>query len=255
MSARTALASVGNATVNASPAGGALKEKATPVAAAPSAVATSTPVAAQPQRWTLESFEIGKPLGRGKFGNVYMAREKASRTVVALKVIFKKQIEKHNVLAQLKDEIEIQTRLRHPGVLRLYGYFHDEKRVYLVLELAPGGELFKRLQTDTRFGEPQTARWIAQLASALRHVHTHKVRSSTEQHSPFPCLCMRSTQTRAAWRLAGDAPRHQAREPAARCQRPHQDRRFWVSGTAPNATDSLGCATADARPLSRLCCR
>ena len=182
MSARTALASVGNATVNASPAGGALKEKATPVAAAPSAVATNTPVAAQPHRWTLESFEIGKPLGRGKFGNVYMAREKASRTVVALKVIFKKQIEKHNVLAQLKDEIEIQTRLRHPGVLRLYGYFHDEKRVYLVLELAPGGELFKRLQQDTRFGEPQTARWIAQLASALRHVHTHKVRRTTEHH-------------------------------------------------------------------------
>ena len=127
------------------------------------------------KKWSLESFEIGKPLGRGKFGNVYMAREKASGVVVALKVIFKKQIEKHNVLSQLKDEIEIQTRLRHPGVLRMYGYFHDEKRVYLVLELAPGGELFKRLQSEKRFGEAQTGKWVTQLASALQCVHANKV--------------------------------------------------------------------------------
>ena len=137
--------------------------------------AASTPTASAPKAWILESFEVGKPLGRGKFGNVYMAREKASGAIVALKVIFKKQVDRHGVLAQLRDEVEIQTRLRHPGVLRMHGYFHDEKRVYLVLELAPGGELFKRLQTETRFSEAQTARWVGQLADALRLVHAHKV--------------------------------------------------------------------------------
>jgi len=131
--------------------------------------------AATPKSWTLDSFEVGKALGKGKFGNVYMAREKESGVCVALKVIFKKQVDRHGVLVQLKDEVEIQTRLRHPGVLRLFGYFHDEKRVYLVLELASGGELFKRLQKEERFSEAQTARWIAQLADALRVVHDHKV--------------------------------------------------------------------------------
>ena len=146
-----------------------------PVAAA--AAAPSTPVAAKAadRKWTLEQFEVGKPLGRGKFGNVYMAREKATGAVVALKVIFKKQVDKHGVLKQLREEIEIQTRLRHPGVLRMHGYFHDEKRVYLVLELAPGGELFKRLQAETTFSEAQTAKWIAQLSSALNVVHAHHV--------------------------------------------------------------------------------
>ena len=28
------------------------------------------------RRWTLNDFDIGKPLGRGKFGHVYLAREK-----------------------------------------------------------------------------------------------------------------------------------------------------------------------------------
>ena len=39
--------------------------------------------------WKLSDFDIGKPLGRGKFGNVYLAREKESKFVVALKVLFK----------------------------------------------------------------------------------------------------------------------------------------------------------------------
>ena len=34
-------------------------------------------------------------------------------------------------------EIEIQSHLRHPNILRLFGYFYDECRVYLILEFAP----------------------------------------------------------------------------------------------------------------------
>ena len=50
--------------------------------------------------WSLADFDIGKPLGRGKFGNVYLGREKATQAVIALKVIFKRQVEKHDVLKQ-----------------------------------------------------------------------------------------------------------------------------------------------------------
>ncbi|KAM0055508.1 putative non-specific serine/threonine protein kinase [Helianthus debilis subsp. tardiflorus] len=32
--------------------------------------------AAEKKRWTLNDFDIGKPLGRGKFGHVYIAKEK-----------------------------------------------------------------------------------------------------------------------------------------------------------------------------------
>lgn len=40
------------------------------------------------QRWGLADFDIGKPLGKGKFGNVYLAREKSSQFIVALKVLY-----------------------------------------------------------------------------------------------------------------------------------------------------------------------
>lgn len=38
------------------------------------------------KKWTLQDFDIGRPLGRGKFGSVYLAREKKSKFVVAIKV-------------------------------------------------------------------------------------------------------------------------------------------------------------------------
>lgn len=48
--------------------------------------------------------------------------------------------------------------LRHPNILRLYGYFYDNERVYLVLEYAPGGELYASLQKQSRFDESTAAK-------------------------------------------------------------------------------------------------
>lgn len=41
-------------------------------------------------------------------------------------VLFKSQLEHSKVEHQLRREIEIQSHLRHPNILRLYGYFYDE---------------------------------------------------------------------------------------------------------------------------------
>lgn len=42
---------------------------------------------------------------------------------------------------------------RHPHILRLFGYFYDKTRVYLILEYAPKGELYKELSKVERFDE------------------------------------------------------------------------------------------------------
>ena len=41
-----------------------------------------------PSEWSIDNFELGKPMGRGKFGHVYLAREKRSKFIVALKVMY-----------------------------------------------------------------------------------------------------------------------------------------------------------------------
>lgn len=97
-------------------------------------------------RWKLDDFEIGKPLGKGKFGRVYLAREHKNEFIVALKVISKNQLIKSCVEHQLRREIEIQTHLDHENILKLFGFFWDDRRIYLILEYAPGGELYKELK-------------------------------------------------------------------------------------------------------------
>lgn len=64
------------------------------------------------KQWVITDFDIGRPLGKGKFGNVYLAREKRSKFIVAMKVLFKDQIIKADIEHQVRREIEIQTHLR-----------------------------------------------------------------------------------------------------------------------------------------------
>ncbi|XVE73984.1 hypothetical protein DITRI_Ditri11bG0162500 [Diplodiscus trichospermus] len=79
------------------------------------------------------------------------------RSQVALKVIFKEQIEKYRIHHQLRREMEIQTSLRHPNILRLYGWLHDSERIFLILEYAYGGELYKELRKNGHLSEKQAA--------------------------------------------------------------------------------------------------
>lgn len=130
------------------------------------------------KRWTLDDFEIGRPLGTGKFGRVYLAREKRTHFIVALKVLYISQLHKAQVEHQLRREIEIQAHLRHPNILRLYGYFYDKTRVYIILEYAPKGELFEMLhenETSSKFDEYTAAKYIVKICDAISYCHSKHV--------------------------------------------------------------------------------
>ncbi|KAK4213512.1 kinase-like domain-containing protein [Rhypophila decipiens] len=123
----------------------------------------------------LGMFEIGKPLGKGKFGRVYLAREREHGFICALKVLYKDELQQGRVEKQVRREIEIQSNLSHPNVLKLYGHFHDSKRIFLILEFAGQGELYKNLRKANRFPEWKAAQYIAQMASALSYLHRKHV--------------------------------------------------------------------------------
>ncbi|CAA0839878.1 Serine/threonine-protein kinase Aurora-1 [Striga hermonthica] len=116
---------------------------------------SSESTAAEKKRWCIDDFEVGKPSWQRKIRT-------CSKKIVALKVLFKDQLKASQVEDQLRREVEIQSHLRHPNILRLYGYFYDQKRVYLILEYAAKGELYKQLQAAT---------YIASLARALIYCH------------------------------------------------------------------------------------
>jgi aurora kinase len=128
-----------------------------------------------PKSFHLGMFEIGRPLGKGKFGRVYLVKERKSGYVCALKVLHINEIRQGGVEKQVRREIEIQSNLRHPNILQLHGHFHDSKRIFLILEFAGKGEMYKHLQRETRFPEWKAAHYIAQMASALKYLHKKHV--------------------------------------------------------------------------------
>jgi serine/threonine protein kinase len=106
---------------------------------------------------------------------VYRAVERNSNKQVALKLVHKNLLEKFDFFSQMKKELEIQWRLRHPHIIRLYGYFYDEKAVYVVLEYAHHGNLYQRLKKDKHFPEERARHIIRQIVSALIYMQERNV--------------------------------------------------------------------------------
>lgn len=109
------------------------------------------------QSWSISNFDIGRLLGRGSFGSVYLAREKKSGYIVALKVLWKSVIKRKKLEENVRREIDIQYHLRHPNVARLYTVMHDAECIFLVVEYCPGGDLLGLLEKEGRLEEDVVA--------------------------------------------------------------------------------------------------
>lgn len=99
-----------------------------------------------------------------------MARERKSKYVVVLKVQFKKQLVSEQALSSIRKEIEIQSHLRHPNIVKFYGFFHDETKIFYILEYCSGGELYKKLMKTKGFGEKQSSHYVRQFIDALQYI-------------------------------------------------------------------------------------
>ncbi|SCU98062.1 LADA_0H10330g1_1 [Lachancea dasiensis] len=127
------------------------------------------------QELSLDDFEVGKKLGKGKFGKVYCVKHKRTGFICALKAMKKNEIVQYNVQKQFRREVEIQAALKHPNLTRLYGYFHDEKRVYLLMEYLVNGELYKHLRSHGPFNDITASYFVYQMADALDHMHSRRI--------------------------------------------------------------------------------
>lgn len=137
---------------------------------------TQTGTTTSPLNWTLADFDVGTKLGAGKFGRVYLAREKGGRnTIVAIKSIKKDDVKKEKIKYQLIREIEIQRNLYHYNILKMFGYFYDEKRVYILLEYAPEGCLWRVLKLAKRFPNILAATYAYQMINALSYIHSASI--------------------------------------------------------------------------------
>ncbi|KAJ0790949.1 putative protein kinase CAMK-CAMKL-CHK1 family [Helianthus annuus] len=119
-------------------------------------------------------YEVGRLLGYGAFAKVYHARDVHTEQSFAIKAINKQRIIKGGLAANVKREISIMRRLRHPNIVRLLEVLANKKKIFFVLEFAKGGELFNKV-AKSRFSEDLSRRYFQQLISAVGYCHSRGV--------------------------------------------------------------------------------
>lgn len=133
------------------------------------------PSAPRKRAVSLDDFDIGKQLGEGKYGQVFLARDKTTNMLVAIKKLEILQLLEENVVNQVQRELKIMQTLKHRHILSMYTYFWDKESIYIVLEYAEGGDLWRQMYKEKRFSAHKTAQYVAQLCEAIDHAHKHKV--------------------------------------------------------------------------------
>ena len=76
---------------------------------------------------------------------------------------------------RMNAEIEILRKLNHPVIIKMYEYFSDENRTYLVLEKCTGGELFEEIEKKHFLNEKTAALICKQILSALAYLHENMI--------------------------------------------------------------------------------
>ncbi|EKX33409.1 hypothetical protein GUITHDRAFT_160289 [Guillardia theta CCMP2712] len=114
-------------------------------------------------------------IGTGTFGRVKLCRHAVTGFYYAMKILSKGEVLRLKQWEHVQSEKEILQKIQHPFIVQLHGKFHDSKNLYLVLELALGGELFWHLRNCARFPN-ETARFYAsQIALALEYLHSKNI--------------------------------------------------------------------------------
>ena len=68
---------------------------------------------------------------------------KSNNETYALKVIQKTAIKQQNMIAQVKNEIDIMYQITHPNIIQLFNHFEDDDYLFLLIEYAEGGRWLK----------------------------------------------------------------------------------------------------------------
>ncbi|KAH7514735.1 CBL-interacting serine/threonine-protein kinase 14 [Ziziphus jujuba] len=119
-------------------------------------------------------YELGKLLGCGAFAKVFHARNIGTGQSVAIKAVSKQKILKSGLTANVKREISIMRRLRHPNIVKLIEVLATKTKIYFVMEFAKGGELFTKVAKG-RFSEDLSRRYFQQLIAAVGYCHSRGI--------------------------------------------------------------------------------
>ncbi|GLT99493.1 hypothetical protein SLE2022_169300 [Rubroshorea leprosula] len=123
----------------------------------------------------LGKYQLGCFLGRGSFAKVYRAKSLVDDSEVAIKIIEKSKKVDATMEDRILREVAAMRRLQdHPNVLKIHEVMATKTKIYLVMELASGGDLEKVLRRG-RLKVSDVGKYFSQLVSALCFCHQNGI--------------------------------------------------------------------------------
>lgn len=133
-------------------------------------------VVQQSMKKGVKDFDFGRTLGEGSYSTVLAAKDRQTGREYACKVLDKRHIIKEKKVKYVNIEKDTLNRLTdHPGVVRLYYTFQDERSLYFILDLCNGGELLGVLKKYGTFDVECTQYYGAQILDTIEYMHKQGV--------------------------------------------------------------------------------
>ncbi|KAI1799286.1 checkpoint kinase 2-like protein [Daldinia bambusicola] len=124
----------------------------------------------------LQQYTLLQRLGKGHFAEVHLCVEKSTGQRYAVKIFTKNpSIDERSKTDGLQQEIAVLMGVSHPNVLCLKDTFNEKNAVYLVLELAPKGELFNYIVMKQKLSEAETRKLFKQLFQGIKYLHDRNI--------------------------------------------------------------------------------
>lgn len=114
-------------------------------------------------------YELRETIGSGGFAKVKLAVHSLTGEKVAIKIMNKKEL--GSDLPRVQREIDAMKNLTHQHVCQLYHVIQTEEYIFMVMEYAPGGELFDYIVAKDKLREDEARGFFRQIVSAVAYIH------------------------------------------------------------------------------------
>jgi len=99
---------------------------------------------------------------------------KRNNQYCACKIIDVELIEERfsGMMSQFQTEIDALNSLKHPGIIELYDVYMTDRKIYIVMELMEGGELFDYVVQKGTLTEEEASKIVRKVTSAIAYMHS-----------------------------------------------------------------------------------
>lgn len=133
----------------------------------PPAAPSSRPTAS-----SIKDFDIIKPISKGAFGSVFLAKKRTTGDYYAIKVLKKSDMIAKNQITNVKAErMILMTQTQSPFVVKLYFTFQSKDYLYLVMEYLPGGDCASLVKMLGGLEELWARQYVAEVVNGLEQLH------------------------------------------------------------------------------------